>query len=135
MIILVAEDDFALALAIKAELAEAGHSVLGPVVSPEDGLRLAACGLPQLALIDIDLLGHGDGIRLAEELLVRWRVPTVFVSGQVHAARRASDTALGCLKKPFPLGDVSRSVEAVGQVQRDGTCACRPEGLEIFVAG
>ena len=133
MIILVAEDEFTLAQAIGGELAAAGHDVLGPAVSPRDALRLAKYGLPQLALIDIDLLTRGDGVWLAEELLLRWRVPTVFVSGHIEQARRASDTALGCLKKPFPLGDVSRSVDAVRQVQRAGSCASKPDGLELFV--
>jgi hypothetical protein len=55
-------------LAIAMELQDAGHEGLDPVTSIEAAEGLAHEAHRDLALIDIDLQRHGDGIDLARSL-------------------------------------------------------------------
>ena len=95
MILLVAEDEALIALVLELELRGAGHEVLGPAATPEEALALVAGTRPELALIDINLTGGGDGIALARALRDRHGVPSLFVSGQAPDALANQDAALG----------------------------------------
>jgi DNA-binding response OmpR family regulator len=88
VVILVVEDEAIVALLLEMALSLAGHRVLGPVATAEEALETAQEMPPELALIDIRLLGSHDGIWLARNLRDRWGVPALFLSGQTTQARR-----------------------------------------------
>ena len=71
MILLVAEDEVLIALVLERALRDAGHEVLGPAATPEEALALVEETRPELALIDINLTGGGDGIALARARALR----------------------------------------------------------------
>lgn len=56
--VLVVEDDFMVALDLKAMLEGSGYRVLGPVGTVDDALRLLADEPPDLAVLDVNLNGH-----------------------------------------------------------------------------
>ena len=132
MILLVAEDEALIALVLELELRDAGHEVLGPAATPEEALALAGETRPELALIDINLVGGGDGIALARALRDRHGVPSLFVSGQAPDALAAQDAALGLVRKPYAPEDVARAVEAVAELLRGRRPERLPPGLELF---
>jgi DNA-binding response OmpR family regulator len=134
VIILVAEDEAIIALMLAMTLDLAGHKVVGPVASVEEGLDLAEATRPELALIDIRLSGARDGVCLARSLRDRWGVPSLFISGQTTQARAARDAALGVLGKPYDPGEVVEAVVAIGELLAGRWPERRPKRLELFCA-
>ena len=132
MILLVAEDEALIALVLEGALRDAGHEVLGPAATPEEALALVEETRPELALIDINLTGGGDGIALARALRARYGVPSLFVSGQAPDALANRDTALGLVRKPYAPEDVARAVSVVSELLRGRRPARLPPGLELF---
>jgi DNA-binding response OmpR family regulator len=139
MRILVVEDEALIALLLVEILAEDGHEVVGPAATMEQALALCEDAPPQLALLDITLRDGGSGVEVARALHLRWGVPSIFASSQVCEARRASDIALGCIRKPYAVETVLRSIEAARAVMggaKPGTlpASSLPMGFEIYAA-
>lgn len=82
MIILLVENEPLIAIVLEEGLRDAVHTVRGPAPTVEGALEMAQHEPPELALVNINLRGGGSGIDLAREMLDRWGVPSLFVSGQ-----------------------------------------------------
>ena len=115
MLILIVEDEPISALSIMAELEHAGHEILGPASTLEEGLELALKHQPRLALVDIDLVHKGDGIELAKQLR-ELHIAAVFVSAQGHTAYDNRTLALGFIGKPFNPSDLPRSIDVISAI-------------------
>lgn len=133
MLILVVEDEPICALSTVTELEHAGHQTVGPASSLEEGLELARIAHPQLALIDIDLVNKGDGIRLAK-LLRDLQVAAVFVSAQSATAYDNRAWALGFIGKPYNPADLPRSIDYICAVMdgRKPPPPPMPRTLQMF---
>ncbi len=137
MRILLVEDDPILALIAASVLEDEGHQIVGPAYDDEQALNLAETQSADIALVDINLAGHDEGISLARSLLQRYGIASVFVSGQLEVARSNTDAALGLLRKPYEPGDLALSV-SIAKAMLDGcpTLPMRlPASLEIFSPG
>ena len=132
VVILVVEDEAIVALLLEMALSLAGHRVLGPVATAEEALETAQEMPPELALIDIRLLGSHDGIWLARNLRDRWGVPALFLSGQTTQARAARDAALGVIGKPYNPDEVVEAVATVGELLAGRAPSHCPRRLELF---
>ncbi len=103
--ILLAEDERLTGLAVAALVRGLGYEPLGPAVTAEAALALAAAGpLPDLALLDINLAGALDGVDLARELALLGPVPVVFLTSLAHEAtfiRARAVRPAAYLLKPF----------------------------------
>ena len=133
MIILIVEDEPVLALTLEMDLSDAGFTVRGPVISHQAAIDLAKAGPIDLALVNIDLKHGGSGIVLAGELLKRWKIPSVFVSGQRDDAFGNQSVALGYISKPYDSRVVVACVKSVekilaGNPDQSGM----PKELELF---
>ena len=108
--ILVVEDDPVMAADLIDLLVEAGHGVVGPF--PDSATATSAAGLHaiDLALVDINLAGDGDGVALARTLKESWGVPVMFLSGDVAAAARHARLATALVLKPYGRRDVLRAI-------------------------
>jgi len=104
--LMVVEDDPQTAQDLTEILTDAGHRVIGPFHDGE--AAEAAAGLYALdgALLDINLSGAADGVRLAERLRECWGVPVVFLSGDISAAARNAGLAEALVAKPYGRRDV-----------------------------
>ena len=69
MRILLVEDDPILALIAASALEDEGHQIVGPAYDDEQALALAETQSADIALVDINLAGHDEGISLARSLL------------------------------------------------------------------
>jgi len=134
--ILLVEDELLIAVALEAALTEAGYSVAGPVPSAKDARELIERGeRPVLAIININLRdGHGAGIELAREVLSRWGIHSLFVSGQRTEALANRDAALGYVNKPYSPQTVVQSVDVAlrlleGKLEEG---PAPPRELELF---
>jgi DNA-binding response OmpR family regulator len=97
--ILVVEDEALIAMDIQYLLEEAGYHVLGPASTIGKAVALLETGVPDLALLDVNL-GGTDVFPLADELASR-DVKFIFLSG--HSARRLPEPHLRrpLVSKPF----------------------------------
>jgi two-component system, response regulator PdtaR len=124
--VLVAEDDYLVALELEAGLKDAGFEVIGIAASADDALRLAESGRPVLAIMDIRLAGPRDGIDAALELFRRNGIRSIFATAHLDARTRARAEAaapLGWLPKPYALdtlvATIERALRALGRPPRD----------------
>lgn len=109
--LLVVEDDPDVAALLVETLVEAGHAVIGPAANVAAAETLAAQHAVDVALIDINLAGSGDGTELARGLRARWGVKTVFMTADVA---RALDNAVDCdafVFKPYLSDDVFAAIQ------------------------
>ena len=109
MKILLVEDDPVIGLLACEGLKEFGHDVRGPAFNAKDAILLAEAWSPDIAFVDVNLEGNDEGIQLARDMQLKFRIPSVFVSGQSSAARNNVDAALGFLPKPYSIEDLEQS--------------------------
>lgn len=119
--VLVVEDDWLIAAQIESYLAAAGFDVTGIAPDSSEAMRLARTAPPDMALMDIRLLGDLDGIAIAKELWRTMGLRCLFVSANIEAdakTRAAEARPLGWLPKPFTEAElidaVSRSFDELG---------------------
>src|SRR6266480_4860934 len=79
--LLIVEDDVLLASSLDELLSASGFEVVGIAGSAATAASLAGERHPQLALIDIRLVGPIDGIELACHFREQFRIPAIFLSG------------------------------------------------------
>jgi PAS domain S-box-containing protein len=105
--ILVVEDEGLVALQLQADLEDAGHSVIGPARSLEQGLRLAEAEDIDAALVDVSL-GRESSAPIADRLLAR-SIPFAFATG--YADTTMLPEHLRCiprLSKPYVPQEIRR---------------------------
>jgi 1,2-diacylglycerol 3-beta-glucosyltransferase len=120
-------------MALRDELEDAGYHVLDLTGRRQEALLAAQEHHPDLALVNIQLQGRDDGIRLAEELKAMG-IPTLFISGQISRARSARTAAIGSMPKPYRATDMVRAVDyLLAHLKGDDTLPL-PIGLEVFDA-
>jgi len=129
--ILIVEDDALVALDFAAIVQAAGHRVLGPVGALREAVLRCERTDPDAALIDIDLGGRPDGIRLAAILHGRG-VPCLFVTAHPHVARDHQHSAYGFLSKPVAPGALVAAVEAVWRLSQGQSPERVPRALQLF---
>ena len=108
--IMVVEDDPVMAADLMEMLVEAGHGVVGPFSDPAAAVTAAGLHGVDLALVDINLIGDGDGVGLARALKDTWGVPVMFLSGDVAAAARHARLATALVLKPYGRRDVLAAI-------------------------
>jgi len=109
-VVAMIEDDPILRAPIARALDEAGYAVLSAATSAE-GLALLQDVRCDVAIIDIALPGHFDGVTLAEE--ARRANPDlniIFTSGKRPGGGRPLDDLGIFLQKPYRVGDLLLAV-------------------------
>jgi two-component system, response regulator PdtaR len=134
MRILIVEDEPLIAASIEWELRDAGYEVVGPAADAVHAAALARAAQPDLALVDINLAGRGDGVALARAL-GRQGIASIFVSGQVLEAHENRDAALGLVAKPFAVEQIAAVVRCAAIQLAGGRPAVVPPALELFNRG
>jgi DNA-binding response OmpR family regulator len=132
LIILVAEDEAMVAFALEWALRTAGHEVLGPAYTIDEALQTVRIRKPDLALVNLVLLGGEDGAVLALELLAQHGTPTILVSEDIQAARARRDVALGLIKKPYDAEMIPSIVWYLGELTQGRQPERMPPELELF---
>ena len=112
--LLIVDDDVLLVSSLEELLKDSGFEVVGTAGSAATALSLAEERRPELALIDIRLLGPIDGIELARQLRNRFQIPAIFLSGLADPETR--ERALlaqpfGFLRKPYRASQVFNTIQ------------------------
>jgi CheY-like chemotaxis protein len=79
--ILVVEDDMILALVLKKNLEQLGHTVLEVQASGQGAIDAVSVSKPNLIIMDIKLMGSIDGIQTMIEIRKFSEIPVIYVSG------------------------------------------------------
>jgi two-component system, response regulator PdtaR len=130
--LLIVEDEILPAMALQAELEDAGYHVMDLTGRHQEALTAARACKPDLALVNIQLHGRDDGVALALELKAMG-VPVLFISGQVSRARTAQTAAVGSLPKPYDAADMVKAVDYLLARLAGDESRPRPCRLEVFL--
>ena len=131
--LMIVEDEVLVAITLRSELEDAGYHVLNLTDRIGEALEVAKASQPDLALVNIQLVGGDDGIELATQLKAL-DIPVLLISGQVSRARSARTVAIASLPKPYDAADMVLAVTyLLGSLQGDASLP-RPSGLEVFDA-
>jgi len=108
--VLIVEDEAILAAHLASKVKLLGYRVTGPVPTGEEALALAQAERPDIALLDIRLAGHMDGVQTATRLK-QWRdIPVIFLtahSDQETLKRASAVGPYGYILKPFEERDLA----------------------------
>jgi CheY-like chemotaxis protein len=116
--VLIVEDEPLIADFMSAVLGSADVRVVGAAMTGSEAVRIAERERPDIAFVDIGLVGAMDGWAVARKLHERFGTRPVFITGDAGPgidARAAAAGAAGCLHKPFGAADL---VGAVAQARR-----------------
>jgi two-component system, response regulator PdtaR len=87
--VLVVEDEALIAMDVEAQLADAGCVVVGIAATLRQAQAIAACGLPDVAVVDLNLLDGKTGLAVAEHLSAVWGCGIVMATANPEAVRDA----------------------------------------------
>ena len=130
-ILLIVEDDVLSAIALRDALEDAGYMVMDLTERHDQALSAVRLRKPDLALVNIELQGHDDGIELARELK-EIGVPVLFISGQSNRARSARSVAVASLPKPYSAADMVHAVDYLLRHLKGAPATVAPRHLELF---
>lgn len=129
--LMIVEDEVLVATVLRSELEDAGYQVLTLTDRIAEALEVAKASKPDLALVNINLVGGDDGLELAKQLKAL-DIPVLLISGQTSRARSARTVAIASLPKPYDAADMVLAVTyLLGCLQRDASLP-KPSGLEVF---
>ncbi len=112
--VLIVEDEALIAKCLKMDLEKLGVDVLQPVAKGEDSVEVAIQENPSLILMDIRLTKGLDGIEAAEKILMKKKIPIVFMTG--YATDEIKERALKVnpvdyLDKPVDIYKIGRIID------------------------
>ncbi len=78
--VLIIEDEPIIAMDLQQLVENAGHEVVGIAASEDEAVAIAEAELPTLVLADVNLGAGGDGATAVSRIMMRHRVPVIFVT-------------------------------------------------------
>ena len=108
--VLVVEDEMMVAMLIEDFLEKFGCTIVGPVASIAEAIRLATTEAIDGAMLDMNI--DGQSIYPVAEELAQRDIPFIFVSGYGKEHFRSEYNNRPKLSKPFRLLDLRRILEA-----------------------
>jgi CheY-like chemotaxis protein len=120
--ILVVEDDMILALVLKKNLEQLGHTVLEVQASGHGAIDAVSKSKPDLIIMDIKLMGSIDGIQTMIEIRKFSEIPVIYVSGNSDESvkQKAEKTeASEFMSKPIDLFELKeRIINALNTIKK-----------------
>ena len=110
--VLIVEDEYLLASALKEAVELLGGRVVGPFARVQQAMQSIQTGeMPDVGLLDVNL-GSEYSYPLADALVER-EIPTVLITGYDPDALPEAYRSLSYLRKPFDLASVSSTLEGL----------------------
>jgi PAS domain S-box-containing protein len=137
--VLIVEDEPIVALDLKQELEQLGCDVVGVAESAEEAMAAAELCRPDVALLDVRIIGSMDGIETAKMLRAKHQVPAVFLtsySDESTISRAAREMPYGYLTKPFQSGELKATLRvALHKAKVDAGARAIHEEMSATVDG
>lgn len=112
-LLLVAEDEFIVALDLQTALEDHGYEVCGLAATATEAVTLASKHRPNLALVDVNLARGTNGLDAVAKMRNDFGIPAIVVTGHGTAQDAKKAGAMGCLTKPFNLDRLLPLIESV----------------------
>ena len=112
--VLIVEDEPIVALDLQQELEQFGCEVVALAQSADEALIAVEETQPDLALMDLHIVGSLDGIQTARLLRDAYQVPSVFLtaySDDVTIERAVREMPYGYLTKPFQVRELKATLQ------------------------
>lgn len=113
----IVEDEFIIAEDLRGALEEIGHEVLGIAESYDEALEHFEANTADLVLLDINLEGNAEGIKLGK-LLNEKGIPFIYISAYIDAKTREaaeSTKPKAFMVKPFDFAELEVQIKyAIG---------------------
>ncbi len=107
--ILVVEDDGVVAMDTKSRLKNLGYAVSAIVPSGEEAIEKVKETSPDLVLMDIKLKGEMDGFEAARQILARFDIPIIYMTGYPPSKTKPHEYLI----KPVDSIDLERAIDSV----------------------
>jgi PAS domain S-box-containing protein len=137
--LLIVEDEPIVALDLKQEVEQLGCEVIGVAESADEALVAAGVSRPDLALMDVRIVGGVDGIQTASLLRSAYHIPVVFLtsySDENTITRAAREMPYGYLTKPFQSGELKATLQvALHKAKVDARQSAAQREMEATVGG
>lgn len=119
--ILIVEDEYVTALAIKDVLEDFGYIVAGKVKSGVEAIAKAGELKPDLVLMDISLDGEMSGVEAAGKIIDERKIPVVYITAHTdnETFKKASQTKFSdFIIKPFSDKELEECIDRVLNKQK-----------------
>jgi PAS domain S-box-containing protein len=137
--ILVVEDEPIVALDLQQEVELLGLTVVGQAESADEALMAAEENRPDLALMDVRIVGSMDGIQTARLLREAYGIPVIFLtsySDESTIKRAARELPFGYLTKPFQRRELRAALEVgLHRVKTEAQQRMEQEAIAATVSG
>lgn len=112
MRVLIAEDEWLVAAALRKQVESHGYEVIGTVGNGAAALEVCRAFQPDLVLMDLQM-PQMDGIAATRALMATRPTCVVIVTGKAKLESAAQEAgAMGCVMKPLLGGQIPRVVQA-----------------------
>ena len=108
--VLVVEDEMMVAMLVEHMVQDLGHEVVGPAMTLDKALELAAHAAFDCAILDVNL-GHGVFSTPVALALARRGIPFLFASGYGSTAAIEGFEHAPVCKKPFVAADLAAALD------------------------
>ncbi len=112
--ILIVEDEIIIAMDLQFTLENLGYAFSEIVSSGEESIEKVSRLLPDVVLMDVKLSGLIDGVKAAERIYRRFRIPIIYVSAysdEQTLKRMNRVKNYGYLNKPFEERELKKVLE------------------------
>ena len=109
----IVEDEFIIAEDLRGALEEIGHTVIGVAESYVEAVSDIEKNNPELVLLDINLEGNAEGIKLGE-MLKEKGIPFLYISAYIDNKTRELAEATepkAFLVKPFDMAELEVNIK------------------------
>ncbi|EAU41687.1 hypothetical protein FP2506_14679 [Fulvimarina pelagi HTCC2506] len=116
--ILIVEDEVLIAMDVEQSVEDAGHCVMGIETTASAAVKAVELRRPDVVLMDLKLADGSFGGDAAREILHRFGIRSIFISGNLDSTTRKRLVDLepiAMLSKPFRADEL---VEALASVMR-----------------
>jgi DNA-binding LytR/AlgR family response regulator len=112
--VLIVEDDLMISESLKDILQVLNHEVVGVADNADTAIEICNENPPELALLDIQISGDIDGVKLAEIIRDQFDIPFIFTTAYAdnETVLRARDKGpFGYLVKPYGVKEVNATIQ------------------------
>lgn len=104
--LLIVEDEFLIANDIRTIVTQLGYAVMAVAKSADEALKAVQAEKPDIALLDINIIGDRNGIELAKILTKKYSIPHLFITSY------SDDAIIGQMNNTHPLGYILKPFDA-----------------------
>jgi DNA-binding response OmpR family regulator len=132
--VLIAEDELMIADEIEEALIASGYEVCGIARTVDEAVALGDLHDPDLAVLDVRLVGGGRGTEIVRRLNKREKIGVLYATAYSSLNRMLTlNDGEGSIEKPFCSEDLVRALAIVQEIKAfGGSTSQHPPGFRVL---